>query len=228
MAVHAGFGYGSLFERARLNGHITPAVARIFEQFGVSDFELVLRRLWQAKTVIEALEIPPGRVEEAYAEVRTALISTVRDAHVQYEDAEPHLVSIFPFMKRFRTVVSLNYDLIVYWAAMLGNRNGGIWFKDGYINGSFSDDWESLRQPLGAARGTTLFFYPHGNLALTRTQDRGESKISSGNNGGRLLDTILQHWTQGTAIPLFVCEGTSAHKKLSIESSSYLQRVYRV
>ncbi|BAN51103.1 DUF4917 family protein [Metapseudomonas resinovorans] len=226
MAVHADFGYGSLFETARLNGHITPQVAEIFDQFGVNDFELVLRRLWQAKLVIQALEIPPGRVDEAYAEVRNALIATVRDAHVRYEDAEPHLAWIYPFMARFTTVASLNYDLIVYWAAMMGNRDIGRHFKDGFINGVFCEDWQELRQPYRGARGATLFFYPHGNLALTRTQDHGESKIGTQDNG-RLLDAILQRWEQGTAVPLFVCEGTSAHKKQSIEGSSYLQRVYR-
>ena len=225
MAVNSRFGYGSLYERALEVGHITPAVARIFERFGVNDFELVLRRLWQASLVNQSLEITHGRVEEAYAEVRTALISTVRDIHVGYDDALPHLRLIYPFMTHFETVISLNYDLIVYWAAMLGNRQLGLHFKDGFINGSFTDDWEALRAPY-RANGSTLFFYPHGNLVLTRTDDRGESKLGA-QEGGRLLDAILDNWEGGSAIPLFVCEGTASHKQKSIESSSYLERVYR-
>ena len=31
MALHPGFGYGSLFESALENGHITPAVGAIFD-----------------------------------------------------------------------------------------------------------------------------------------------------------------------------------------------------
>lgn len=226
MAVHPQFGYGSLFERAQQIGYITPAVAGIFDRFGVNDFELVLRRLWQASLVNQSLEIPHGRVEEAYAEVRTALISTVRDLHVDYDHALPHLRLIYPFMTHFDTVISLNYDLIVYWAAMLGNRQLGLHFKDGFINGSFTEDWEALRPPYGRAPGSTLFFYPHGNLVLTRTNDHGESKLGA-QNGGRLLDAILEHWEGGTAVPLFICEGTASHKQKSIESSSYLERVYR-
>lgn len=226
MAVHPQFGYGSLFDRAQEIGHITPAVAGIFDRFGVNDFELVLRRLWQASLVNQSLEIPHGRVEEAYAEVRTALISTVRDIHVDYDNALPHLRLIYAFMMNFDTVISLNYDLIVYWAAMLGNRELGPHFKDGFIGGTFTEDWESLRAPYGRATGSTLFFYPHGNLALTRTDDRRESKIGA-QDGGRLLDAILDHWEGGATIPLFVCEGTAAHKKKSIESSSYLERVFR-
>lgn len=226
MAVHPEFGYGSLFETAQENGHITHAVAGIFERFGVNDFELVLRRLWQASLVTQALEIPHGRVEEAYAEVRSALIATVRDVHVDYDEALPHLRLIFPFMTHFDTVISLNYDLIVYWAAMLGNRELGIHFKDGFLGGTFAEEWDALRQPYGRATGSTLFFYPHGNLVLTRTDDRGESKIGAQENG-RLLNAILRQWEGGSAIPLFVCEGTAAHKQKSIESSSYLERVYR-
>jgi hypothetical protein len=226
MALHPGFGYGSLFESALENGHITPAVGAIFDKFGVTDFELVLRRLWQASLVTQALEIPHGRVEEAYAEVRRALIATVRDVHIDYDEALPHLHFIYRFMARFGTVVSLNYDLIVYWAAMLGNRELGIHFKDAFVGGSFAEDWDALRQPYGRATGSTLFFYPHGNLVLTRTTDRGESKIGAHDNG-RLLDAILRKWEGGLAIPLFVCEGTAAHKQASIESSSYLERVYR-
>lgn len=226
MAVHPEFGYGSLFEKAQELEHITPAVAGIFDRFGVNDFELVLRRLWQASLVNQALEIPHGRVEEAYDEVRTALISTVRDTHVDYDDALPHLRLIYPFMTHFDTVVSLNYDLIVYWAAMLGNRQLGMHFKDGFIGGTFTDDWDALRSPYGRATGSTLFFYPHGNLVLTRTDDRRESKLGAA-EGGRLLDAILAHWEMGAAIPLFVCEGTADHKKQSIESSSYLERVFR-
>lgn len=73
----------------------------------------MLRRLWQASLVTEALEIPHGRVEEAYAEVRRALIATVRDVHVDYDEVLPHLHFIYRFMARFGTVVSLNYRWVL-------------------------------------------------------------------------------------------------------------------
>ena len=108
VAVDAGFSYGSLFDEAARLGHLTPQVLNVFDRLGVNDFEFVLRRLWQAKIVNQALEIEPGRVEEAYQEVRSSLISTIRDVHVSYEEATPHLGLIYRFMQRFETVVSLN------------------------------------------------------------------------------------------------------------------------
>jgi hypothetical protein len=225
MALHPGFGYASLFEAAREHNFITPAVAGIFDVFGINDFELVLRRLWQAKVVNETLGIAAGRVEEAYTQVRTALIETVRHVHISYDDAAVHLKPIYTFMQGFQTVVSLNYDLIVYWAAMQSRNELGNWFKDCFINGIFADDWEAMRRPYAGAGGATLFFYPHGNLALARAVDDEEGKLRA--RGQDLLSRVLEVWESGQAVPLFVCEGTSEHKVKSIRSSSYLQRVNR-
>ena len=82
------------------------------------------------------------------------------------------------FMKRFETVLSLNYDLLVYWAMLKGNDEYGNWFKDGFIDeGRFDNDYEVLREPLGAERAT-LVFYPHGNLILATDLIGDEVKLS--------------------------------------------------
>lgn len=224
IAVAPTFSYASLYEAAQDLGHIDHQVSDVFNRFNTRDFELVLRRLWHATLVNTALEIPAGRVEEAYTAVRDALIRTVRDTHVSYERALPHLKPIYQFMKRFETVISLNYDLIVYWAAMLGNDEHGNWFKDGFQNGRLDENWHRFRGAYGAA-GTTMFFYAHGNVVLARNRNGLETKITAP-EGQDLLDTILDRWSTGALIPLFVCEGTSDHKRLIIGSSPYLNTVH--
>ena len=174
IAVNDCFNYSSLYERAIELGHLTRNVQAVFDKFDVNDFELVLRRLWQAKLVNEALELPRGEVEVAYKEVRQALISTVRGTHVSYDDAREHLEPIYIFMKDFEFIISLNYDLIVYWAAQLGNRTLRLWFKDCFLNSQFRSDWEYVREPYGGAEGATLYFYPHGNLVLRREGFSGD------------------------------------------------------
>jgi hypothetical protein len=229
MAVHAGFGYASLFKAACDLGHVEEEVKKVFDSFDTEDFELVLRRLWQAKLVNEALGIPLGRIGDAYQLVRTALIGTVRATHVTHADAKPHLEHIYPFLQKFKTVVSLNYDLILYWAAMLGNSNPsvGAWFKDAFKHGEFREDWESVREPYKSAEGSTLYFYPHGNLVLARTAFATERKIAVVGSAD-LLEAILVRWEgAGQPSPIFVCEGTSEHKKSSIASSDYLRTVFR-
>ena len=228
IAIHAGFGYSSLRGAAEDRGHITPHVADIFRAFDTNDFELVLRRLWEATLVNKALGIEPGRVEQAYQQVRSALISTVRDVHIPHEDAKRHFIPMFQFMKSFDTVFGLNYDLLVYWAMMASKSELGRWFKDGFQEGgAFRDDWETLRKPYGAD-GATLVFYPHGSLLTARRDDYTEGKLALPPGGGAtLLDRILELWETGSASPLFVSEGTAEHKNRSIANSDYLSRVFR-
>jgi hypothetical protein len=228
MAIHKEFGYASLRVAAEEHGHLTPQVAAIFESFATNDFELVLRRLWEATLVNKALGIEPGRVEEAYQQVRQALIATVRQVHISYEDAKQHFESIFQFMKDFDTVLCLNYDLLVYWAMMASQPQLGVWFKDCFqAGGLFREDWETLREPFRAI-GSTLVFYPHGSLITARRDDYTEGKLSlRGAGDENLLERILALWEVGNAVPLFVSEGTSEHKKKSIASSTYLSRVFR-
>lgn len=228
MAIHNEFGYKSLRVAAEKHGHITPEVALVFESFATNDFELVLRRLWEATLVNKALGIEPGRVEEAYQQVRQALIATVRQVHISYEDAKQHFEPMFQFMKNFDTVLSLNYDLLVYWAMMASQSQLGGWFKDCFqAGGLFREDWETLREPF-RANGSTLVFYPHGSLITARRNDYTEGKLSlRGGSNENLLERILALWEVGNAVPLFVSEGTSDQKRKSIASSTYLSRVFR-
>lgn len=222
-AVHSGFGYDSLYEAATQADHISRSVATIFEQFKTQDFELVLRRLWQAQLVNKALRIAGPAVDEAYKNVQNALIWTIRDTHVTYDQAKLHFEPIYQFIKNFKTVVSLNYDLVLYWATQFGNQELGIWFKDGFIDGAFDDGYERLREAYNAP-GATLFFYPHGNLVLARNNIGQETKIAA-SSFSALLATFREAWDD--ASPIFVCEGTASDKKQTIGNSSYLQRVYR-
>ena len=158
--------------------------------------------------------------------MRDALIKTVREVHTDYSYAESDLPFIYDFTKGFKTVCSLNYDLIFYWAAMYGNSvPDGHVFKDCFPGSYFTDGWRALRRPIYDQKKCTLFFYPHGNLALARDKTEKEIKISSGSKD--LLESILGAWASGKYVPLFVSEGTKEQKVNSINSSHYLRAVYR-
>jgi Domain of unknown function (DUF4917) len=226
LAVHKGFDYPSLRQAAEDKGHITPEVADIFRAFGKDDFEFVLRRLWEATLVNKALGVELGRVELAYQQVRGALIATVRDVHITHEEAKRHFAPMFHFMKDFDTVFSLNYDLLVYWAMMASQKELGTWLKDCFqIGGVFREDWKTMREIHPSAKGATLVFYPHGSLVTALRGDYTEEKIAG--RGSGLLERILTEWENGTAVPLFVSEGTAEQKKKSIARSSYLNQVFR-
>lgn len=208
------FWYDSLLERARDRGLLTEDVRRLFQSFDTSDFELVLRLVWQASNVNQSLQIRDERTREAYLDVREALIEAVRDVHPEYEDVSAHLPSMCGFLRQFGTVLCLNYDLLVYWTMMHGlSMQDGHLFKDCFVNGRFDDDWGRFRRTY-RERANTLVFYPHGSLALCR--DDVENKFKIHNAGDGLLDAILQEWRSEMVVPLFVSEGTSQQKISSI------------
>lgn len=226
IAVDGRFGYTSLIDHAREHGLLTNDIHQLFEFFNTSDFELVLRLVWQASNVNRSLAIPDERTHAAYVRVRECLIQSVRNVHPEHQEISEHIPAIYAFLKHFRTVASLNYDLILYWTIMYGidvpDRHS---LKDCFVNGQFYEDWRRLRDPIYGDASTTLAFYPHGSLVLSRNNIESEFKVTG--NGNSLLEAILQAWQSESVVPLFVSEGTSQQKINSIRSSSYLNTVYR-
>lgn len=124
------------------------------------------------------------------------------------------------FLLQFKTVLSLNYDVLVYWAMMKGIDRLQNNFADCFVNQLFQYDWENFHN-----RYNTLVFYPHGNLIIGRDINGVESKISA-DNISNLIDTIIQKWTEEELAPVFVSEGTSEQKKITIDRSPYLSTVF--
>ncbi len=233
IALDPAFGYSNLLEAARQDGLITQDLNEIFGYFTTSDFELVLTWLWHSYHVNKALGVDENRTTQAYRQLRRALVETVKKHHGAYRDVCDRLSALAGFLMRFGTVVSLNYDLLVYWTMMAGNEAHGNWFKDAFLSGKFKDEWEYLRSPFNA-EGATLVFYPHGNLALATDLAGEERKLSvrSLNMGllkfvqRDLLEEITKQWDDASVTPLFVAEGTSEQKLAAINRSNYLRSVF--
>lgn len=226
IAVSRRFDYRSLQTYAQQNDLLADDVNDLFAFFETCDFELILRLVWQASNVNRSLRIPDHRTHQAYLNVRECLIQAVRDVHPVYEQVSDYFPSMYQFLRSFDTVLSLNYDLLVYWTMTYGRDvQDGHQFKDCFLgNGAFDDTWWRFRE-LYRERTNTLVFYPHGSLALCRNVVEQESKIHSA--GAGLLDAILQEWCSERVVPLFVSEGTMQQKMSSIQNSYYLSTVYR-
>ncbi len=225
IAISPSFGYGSLLDHAQRAGILADDVQKLFRFFETHDFELILRLVWQASNVNRSLQIPDDRTHQAYLNVRDCLIQAVRDVHPAYDLVSGHLPSMYHFLKGFDTVISLNYDLLVYWTMTYGlDIQDGHLFKDCFRNGTFDDAWWRFRDCY-RERTNTLVFYPHGSLALCRDVVEQEFKIHNAGEG--LLEAILAAWRSEQVVPLFVSEGTRQQKVSSIQSSYYLSTVYR-
>lgn len=227
IGINPSFSYTSLKEHAVDRGLLIENVQKLFDHFDTDDFELVLRLVWQANRVNFALDIKDNATKSAYEHVRQCLIEAVRSIHPEYCEVEDQLDNIACFLKQFKTVLSLNYDLSLYWVIMYANREyNGHSFKDCFLRGEFDEDWKRFRESISMwDRKTTLVFYPHGSLVLARDVIEQERKLEA--RGGDLLRSILRDWETGEYIPLFVSEGTSKQKVNAIQNSHYLNTVYR-
>jgi len=225
-AVWDGLKYPSLYQAADETGRIDNHLKELFSDFGTNDFELILRLLSQTNRINKKLHIKDDKTEFLYIKLRQTLIDTIRDKHPKHEQVKLSLIPMANFMSSFQDILSLNYDLLVYWAMLEWNEIHGNWFKDGFVDdGRFDNNYyEYLYKPRGADN-TTMVFYPHGSLILATDFSGSEIKLSkSGEN--YLLDIILNIWETGYHVPLFVSEGGPTEKLEAIRRSNYLKTVY--
>lgn len=227
ITINNAFRYDSLRQYAIDHNLFDQDIQKLFTFFDTTDFELILRTVWQATNVNNCLSIPDERTQQAYTHVRNCLIETVRQIHPNYENIRRHLPNTFNFIKKFATIISLNYDLIIYWTVMHGNSSDSSHaLKDCFSKGKFVDDWSNYRKPIWGQSSCGLVFYPHGNLILAR--DKIESEFKIDNTGtDNLLENILAKWETSTCVPLFVSEGKCDQKINSIQNSNYLNTIYK-
>ena len=226
IAVDDRLSYPSLYQQVRKSGNLESELINVFGEFKTSNFEFILRLLLEANRVNNALGIKEQKTKIYYHELRDALIKTIGLIHPRYDEITNVLESMHVFLKNFKKVLSLNYDLLVYWAMLAGNEKYKVqWFKDCFLDGHFERDFRYLEAPHGTAKGSTLVFYPHGSLFLASDIYGEEIKLSRVNDD-RLLETITERWMEKDYIPLFVSEGTNTEKIHAIGRSGYLGSVY--
>jgi len=230
IAICNKFNYKSLKQYAENNKIFSEKIIKLFDKFDTDDFESILRTLFIAKDINRILEILDDKTYKLYQELRTNLIETIRQIHPEYSDIETSLYNINNFIKRFKIILSLNYDLIIYWAIMYSIENDKQYrFKDFFIHGKF--DIEFLLEEITIYKPNkhlqtknSFIFYPHGNLIL-ETNYENEKKINV-SKSSNLLEEITHKWEKDNINPLFISEGSSVKKLQAIYNSKYLRTVY--
>ncbi len=226
IAVDPCFTYCSLLQVAKDKHLITNDIKKIFDYLDTQDFELVLNMIWHTFHVNKSLGVQDTITERVYGDIKTSLIEAIQANHAKYETVQEDLPKIGAFMHRFDKVISLNYDLIVYWALLLWNDTYGPWFKDCWINNKFLSEIDKLDSPYKNAQGRTLVFYPHGNLVLASELNQEETKITK-TCKEELLKQIITKWENDTCVPLFVSEGNWQQKESAIKRSHYLTTIFQ-
>lgn len=224
IALSDKFRYKSLFQQADSAGLISDQDATLFQELQADyNFEYVLRALDTSRPVIRALFGDDAVAAERYDMVKSALIHAVQGNHAEHHEVAPHLESVAKCFRSHHAVFTLSYDLIAYWAAIwwITNLSGNRTIYD--FDDSFRGDppvFDPL--PLVPNKQATKLYYLHGGLHMYRFR-RGEIyKRVSG-----LSSSILQQFGESVdgmeTFPVFVSEGHTEKKKLSIEDNLYLQ-----
>jgi hypothetical protein len=227
IAVDEGFSYSSLLEEARSMGLISERIEHLFDHFETQDFENILRLVWHTFSINRLLDIDEKVTPEVYDQIRGALIQIVNKIHVNYHQIEGCFPKISEFIKEFHTILSLNYDLILYWGFLWSNDNDEkVKFKDCFVGNEFDSEWEKYYESIRPSTKSVLVFYPHGNLVLAHDLLGNERKIVRRNIDEYLVDRITNEWNSGNLNPIFVSEGKSDQKLNAILRSGYLSTVY--
>lgn len=235
------FTYGSLYGQAK-ETHFKdiPEAAKLFEVFNTKDFEIVIRALEDSAKTLPVFtskgQTIASKMQHQAGEVKTALVRTIADNHpdIPNQVSEEKFWACRRFLAHFLNgendgrVYTLNYDLLLYWAAMHDDPDGEelpLSVNDGFGRDEDEHDTDYVTwQGENNARDQRLH-YLHGVIHLF---DAGSElkKYTWVNTGIPLLDQARTAMEQGM-FPLFVAEGTSQQKLAKIKHSAYLYHSYK-
>ena len=218
------FAYDALIRQADFSRLSVDAWAA-FDALGTGDFEVVMRALRRAVALLRVYEADDSLQARLAADaeaLKEVLVETIARSHPDhpFEIADEEYAACRTFLRNFDRIYSLNYDLLLYWAAMRSDIGEPLPFDDGFRapddEGAEYVTWE----PANTRRQSV--FYLHGGLHIF---DGGSEtkKYTWSRTGIRLIDQIRAAMDDGL-FPVFVSESDSESKLSRIRHHAYLSR----
>jgi hypothetical protein len=211
------FSYANLLDESGITDD--SPIRKVFASLDTVDFEEIIQSIEHAKIVVNAYGERSlfEKLSEDANSVREALISAIHKVHPNSYAAIniENLESCSAFLRNFKEVYTLNYDLLLYWV----NLHGEI-FADGFglgtRNGNFLGPFNE--------KARCHIYNVHGGLHLFPTKTREVQKLTA--KSGYLLDEIGNVVKHEKQFPIFVAEGSSEEKINKIRSVPYLHYCY--
>ena len=221
------FTYGSLYENANLDA--LPNVKKLFDILETKDFEIVIKHLQDAATVVQAYKPDETALitslRDDASKLKDVLVATIAERHPDrpYNVAKEQYAACRAFLSRFGRLFTLNYDVLLYWALMQDEVDE-LHFNhdDGFRHpeGNPDQPWVSWQQ----ANSATVS-YLHGALHLF---DAGAeiTKYTWSKTEMPIVDQVRAALGE-EKYPIFVSEGSSESKRTRIMHSAYLHKALR-
>lgn len=223
------FVYGKLFDRADFSALSTSA-RKSFEALDTTDFEKVIKALRDASLLLEVYEDIHDEARTQMKKdadgLREVLVQAIASSHPEFPGAltEDEFSHCRRFIEYFKTVYTLNYDLLLYWTQMHVPEGEDLSTDDGFRKpkDDFDSDYVTWEPHHTHDQNT---WYLHGALHVF---DAGTEiqKYTWVNTGIRLIDQVRDALSRNY-FPLFVAEGTSDEKLERVRHSDYLAKAYR-
>jgi len=236
------FTYRSLYEQAQETHFLRiPEAVQMFEVFDTKDFEVVIRALDDAAKTLPvfdpAMQHIANKMESQSSELKTALVCAIADNHpdVPNHIADEKFWACRRFLSHFLNadndgkVYTLNYDLLLYWAALHDDPPFSapltLTINDGFGRDGLDDAPDYVTWQGETNARDQRIHYLHGAIHLF---DSGSDlkKYTWRNNGVPIL-TQARVAMEQDMFPLFVAEGSSEQKLSKIKHSAYLYHSYK-
>lgn len=179
-----------------------------------------MHALAQTRTLLAEVGREHDWVDQTYAEVRDGLFGAVGAVHVPWRQIPRDVFDqVATYIDSVRSVYTLNYDLILYWARNAAQVCAGdfFWGDGGTFDITDVQLW---------GRRTGVYNL-HGGLHLWRDTHTGATGKLVGDSGNLLEVLTTIYSSTGSRQPLFVSEGSAEDKIRTIRQSDYLSFAYR-
>ena len=228
------FSYKNLYEQAQKRGlvnKLSSSIPELFESVNTFDFEYIMQVLTHFTLAGAAYNVNENLLMQAKQDenlLKNILIEAITNNH---PDSPNNITlaqynSCFEFLSNFKSIYSINYDLLLYWVVM--HYLDELDLKDGFCDGNAGEEdyhqgeyvvWPTTQSP------KAKIYFLHGALHLF---DAGHEirKFCWSRTGVALKEQILKALEQGM-FPLFVSEGDEEAKLKKILHNGYLLKGLR-
>lgn len=213
---YGDFSYTTLFNAIKEEKDHAK-VKLLFEHFGTSNFEAILRFLQDLQFASGVYEFDGGKIKVDYERLRDALADAIVKVHPDKTNSIPEAnkTACHSFLNRFDDVFTVNYDLLLYWTIL---RDTKIIFGD-YFNRD-EDTPDEYCEYIEDGKGVEKHvFFLHGALHLFLKDGRTIKKVWG--QQAPLIAQIKEEMAKGY-YPMVVAEGDSESKIRQIKSNPYL------
>jgi len=220
------FSFTTLLESAVQENIIqeNSHVYKVFQRLETADFESVMKILDETEKVVDVYEGDENlkqEIAEDATNLKGYLVAIITNNHPAKSTDIPveKKSACINFLKQFKKIYTLNYDLLLYWATMQDPSSN---FTDGFGN---TEDSEHEGYVVYKNQGSFNVHYLHGALHFFDAGDEIIKKTFS-NSGIELVTQVRQSLDSGV-YPVFISEGNSQQKKAKIIHNPYLNHCYK-